>query len=100
MSPTLSAFLFLFFAVLIFWKIANFKRKFGVFQFILYLIVISLLVSSYGLFYEKDWAKALSISSLVAFILFILLPPLGRLLGLALFTKMYYKGMEEEEEVD
>lgn len=91
------AILILLLAVLILLRLTKVKGKFGVFQLIACLIVIGLLAGGIGMLSEKGWGKTLSNISLGAFILFILLPALGRLLGVAIFTKMFYEGMDEKE---
>lgn len=97
MSVSFFPILLILLAVIMLIGLAKTKRKFGFFQFLIFLIVAAILTGSWGMLLAKPWASKLINISLGAFVLFVLIPALGRLLGVAMFTKLFYKGMEKEE---
>ena len=100
MSSSLFPILLIILAVIILFGITKTKRKFGAFQFIICLIALAILAGGWGEILEKPWADKLINISLGALVLFVLMPALGRLFGVALFAKLFYVGMDEEEKKD
>lgn len=87
-------------ALLLLFRMGLTKSKFGVSKLLITLTCLSIITGGIGLLTRQEWANTLVRIGLGALVILIILPPLGRLLGVSLLTKMFYRGMEEEDEID